>query len=44
MSNKRKTQLGTLPRRTVSLLTALTFLVLAVTGVLAFIQPFSIVW
>lgn len=42
MSNKRKPQLGTLPRRTVSLLTALTFLVLAVTGVLAFIQPFSI--
>ena len=42
MSNKRKPRLGTLPRRTVSLLTALTFLVLAVTGVLAFIQPFSI--
>jgi hypothetical protein len=34
--------LGTLRRRAVSLLTALTFLVLAVTGVLAFIQPFSI--
>ena len=42
MSNKSKRQLGTLPRRAVSLLTALTFLVLAVTGVLAFIQPFSI--
>ncbi len=42
MSNRKKVQLGTLPRRTVSLLTALTFLVLAVTGVLAFIQPFSI--
>jgi hypothetical protein len=42
MSNRKKPQLGTLPRRVVSLLTALTFLVLAVTGVLAFIQPFSI--
>jgi len=42
MSNKNKPQLGTLRRRAVSLLTALTFLVLAVTGVLAFIQPFSI--
>ena len=42
MSNKTKPQLGTLRRRSVSLLTALTFLVLAVTGVLAFIQPFSI--
>ncbi len=42
MSNKSKRQLGTLPRRAVSLATALTFLVLAVTGVLAFIQPFSI--
>lgn len=42
MSNRKKVQLGTLPRRAVSLLTALTFLVLAVTGVLAFIQPFSI--
>jgi hypothetical protein len=42
MSNRNKPQLGTLPRRTVSLLTALTFLVLAVTGVVAFIQPFSI--
>ncbi len=42
MSNGSKRQLGTLHRRAVSLLTALTFLVLAVTGVLAFIQPFSI--
>jgi hypothetical protein len=42
MSNKKNPQLGTLRRRSVSLLTALTFLVLAVTGVLAFIQPFSI--
>jgi hypothetical protein len=42
MSNRKKVQLGTLPRRAVSLLTALTFFVLAVTGVLAFIQPFSI--
>ncbi len=42
MSNRKKPQLGTLGRRTVSLLTALTFLVLSVTGVVAFIQPFSI--
>jgi len=42
MSNGNKPQLGTLGRRAVSLLTALTFLVLAVTGVLGFIQPFSI--
>jgi hypothetical protein len=42
MSDRKSTQLGTLRRRTVSLLTALTFLVLAVTGVLAFLQPFSI--
>lgn len=42
MSNKNKPQLGTLGRRCVSLLTALTFLVLSVTGVIAFIQPFSI--
>jgi hypothetical protein len=42
MSNRNKPQLGTLRRRTVSLLTALTFLVLSVTGVIAFIQPFSI--
>lgn len=34
--------LSPLSRRVVSLLTALTFVVLAVTGVLAFIQPFSI--
>lgn len=42
MREKRKTQLGTLRRRVVSLFTALTFLVLAVTGVVAFIQPFDI--
>ena len=42
MSSKTRPQLGTLRRRSVSLFTALTFLVLAVTGVLAFIQPFSI--
>ncbi len=42
MYNKKNPQLGTLRRRVVSLLTALTFLVLAVTGVIAFIQPFSI--
>lgn len=42
MSRKSKPPLGTLSRRAVSLLTALTFLVLAVTGVIAFFQPFSI--
>lgn len=42
MSKRNKPQLGTLGRRSVSLLTALTFLVLSVTGVIAFIQPFSI--
>ena len=42
MSDRPKTQLGTLHRRAVSLLTALTFLVLAVTGVIAFILPFDI--
>jgi len=42
MSNRPKPQLGSRRRRSVSLLTALTFLVLAVTGVIAFIQPFSI--
>lgn len=42
MSNRRNPPPGRLRRRAVSLLTALTFLVLAVTGVLAFIQPFSI--
>jgi hypothetical protein len=42
MSDRPKIQLGTLPRRAVSLLTALTFLVLSVTGVIAFILPFSI--
>jgi hypothetical protein len=33
---------GSLRRRSTSLLTALTFLVLAVTGVIAFLRPFSI--
>ncbi|MEY3895081.1 MAG: hypothetical protein RLZZ214_600 [Verrucomicrobiota bacterium] len=42
MPNRPKPQLGTLRRRAVSLLTALTFLVLAVTGVIAFVRPFSI--
>jgi predicted MFS family arabinose efflux permease len=42
MSDRKSPQLGTLRRRSVSLITALTFLVLAVTGVIAFIQPFSI--
>jgi len=42
MSSNPKPQLGTLRRRAVSLLTALTFLVLSVTGILAFILPFSI--
>jgi len=42
MSNRPKPRLGTLHRRAVSLLTALTFLVLAVTGVLGFILPFSL--
>jgi hypothetical protein len=42
MSKRQQPKLGTLPRRTVSLLTALTFVVLAVTGIVAFIQPFSI--
>lgn len=42
MSNRTKPQLGTLRRRAVSLLTALTFLVLSVTGVIAFILPFDI--
>lgn len=37
-----KPLLGTLSRRIVSLLTALTFVVLSITGVLAFILPFSI--
>lgn len=41
-SNSPKPRLGTLRRRAVSLLTALTFLVLGVTGVIAFIRPFSI--
>lgn len=42
MPNRKNPQLGTLRRRAVSLLTAMTFLVLAVTGVFAFVQPFSI--
>lgn len=42
MPSRNKPPLGTLRRRAVSLLTALTFLVLAVTGVIAFIQPFSL--
>ena len=42
MSERKKPQLGTLRRRAVSLLTALTFLVLSVTGVIAFILPFDI--
>ena len=42
MSDRRKKQHGTLRRRAVSLLTALTFLVLSVTGVIAFILPFDI--
>lgn len=37
-----KRNLGSLHRRFTSLLTALTFLVMAVTGVLAFVRPFSI--
>jgi len=37
-----KHTLGSLRRRSTSLLTALTFLVLAVTGVIAFLRPFSI--
>ena len=37
-----KPNLGSLRRRFTSLLTALTFLVLAVSGILAFILPFSI--
>jgi hypothetical protein len=38
----RKRELGSLRRRTTSLLTALSFVVLAVSGVLAFLLPFSI--
>lgn len=37
-----KPNLGSLRRRFTSLLTALTFVVLAVTGVLAFVRPFSL--
>lgn len=42
MSERKNPQLGTLRRRSVSLLTAMSFLVLAVTGVLGFIRPFSL--
>lgn len=42
MPDRPKPPLGTWRRRAVSLLTALSFLVVAVTGVLAFIQPFSL--
>jgi hypothetical protein len=42
MPDSPRPQLGTRRRRATSLLTALTFFVLAVTGVLAFIQPFSL--
>jgi hypothetical protein len=42
MSEKKNPQLGTLRRRSVSLLTALSFGVLAVTGVLGYIRPFSL--
>lgn len=42
MSDMKSRPPGTLRRRAVSLFTALTFLVLAVTGVLGFILPFSI--
>ena len=38
----KKPNLGSLRRRAASLLTAFTFLVLAVTGLLAFVRPFSI--
>lgn len=38
----KKSKLGSLRRRFTSLFTALTFLVLAVTGVLAFLRPFSL--
>jgi len=42
MSERKKPQLGTLHRRAVSLPTAMSFVVLAVTGVVAFLQPFDI--
>ena len=42
MPDRPKPSLGTWPRRAVSLLTALSFLVVAVSGVLAFLRPFSI--
>lgn len=42
MPNRTDPPLGTRRRRIVSLLTMLTFLVMAVTGVLAFLRPFSL--
>lgn len=42
MPDRPKPLLGTWQRRAVSLLTALSFLVVAVSGVLAFVQPFSL--
>lgn len=42
MSEAKHKQSGTLRRRAVSLFTALTFLVLSITGVLGFILPFDI--
>jgi len=42
MPDPPRPQPGILRRRAISLLTALTFLVLAVTGIVAFVQPFSL--
>lgn len=42
MSKRAHALLGSLRRRSVSLLTAMSFLVLAITGVIAFVRPFSI--
>ena len=42
MSNSKKPQLGTLRRRAVSLLTALTFLVLAVTLALTLLACYAV--
>jgi hypothetical protein len=42
MSKANKPALGTTHRRAVSLLAMLSFLVLAITGVMAFVQPFSL--
>lgn len=42
MPKPSKANLGSLRRRFISLLTALTFLVLSVTGVIAFVRPFSL--